>query len=370
VTTDLRRTPLFSEHLALGARLVPFAGWEMPIQYRGIVAEHQAVRGHAGLFDISHMGTLRIRGPGAVVAVDRLITADAARLGPGQAVYACCCHAGGGILDDLIVYRLASNSMLVVCNASNRAKIAAHFARHVSGEAVAEDVSEEHALLALQGPRALEVLGRAGTSLDVGASVPSFCCAEGVVGGVSCLVGRTGYTGEDGVELLCARDDGVALWRCLLDAGQPLGLVAVGLGARDTLRLEARLSLYGHELDESIHPFEAGLGWTVRLDKPDFVGQAALTEIHQRPLERILVAFEVTDRAVARHGYPLLDEDARPVGVCTSGGPSPTLGKNIGLGYLPVGMSAPATRFLVDCRGKPAKAVVVRAPFYRRPRPS
>jgi aminomethyltransferase len=370
VTTDLRRTPLFSEHLALGARIVPFAGWEMPIQYSGIVAEHQAVRSRAGLFDISHMGTLRVRGPGAVQGVDRLITADAASLAPGQARYACCCHPGGGILDDLIVYRVAPDSVLVVCNASNRAKIAAHFTRQVSEGAKAEDVSDEHVMLALQGPRALEVLARAGASLDVGASVPSFGCADVTVGGISCLVARTGYTGEDGVEFLCVRDDGVGLWRGLLDAGGPLGLLPAGLGARDTLRLEARLSLYGHELDESIHPFEAGLGWTVHLHKPDFMGKAALTEIHQRPLGRILVAFEVVDRAVGRHGYPLLAEDGRPVGVCTSGGPSPTLGKNIGLGYLPVSMSAPGTHFLVDCRGKPARAVVVRAPFYRRPRPS
>jgi aminomethyltransferase len=370
VTTDLRRTPLFSEHLALGARIVPFAGWEMPIQYSGIVSEHLAVRSRAGLFDISHMGTLRVRGPGAVQGVDRLITADIASLAPGQARYACCCHEGGGILDDLIVYRVAPDSVLVVCNASNRPKIAAHFARQMSEGAKAEDVSDEHAMLALQGPRALEVLARAGASLDVGACVPSFGCADVTVGGIACLVARTGYTGEDGVEILCASDEGLRLWRCLLDAGGPLGLLPAGLGARDTLRLEARLSLYGHELDESIHPFEAGLGWTVHLHKPDFVGKVALTEIHGRPLERILVAFEVVARAVARHGYPLLAEDGRPVGVCTSGGPSPTLGKNIGLGYLPVSMSAPGTHFLVDCRGKPAPAAVVRAPFYRRPRPS
>jgi aminomethyltransferase len=370
VATDLPRTPLFAEHRALGARFVSFAGWEMPIQYEGIVAEHQAVRERAGLFDISHMGTIRVRGPDATTAVDRLITADLGSVQPGRAVYACSCREDGGILDDLIVYRLAPDSVLIICNASNRPKIATHFVRSAVGNAQIEDVSDENALVALQGPRALEVLGRARASLRVESDLPSFHCAEATVGEVRCLVARTGYTGEDGVELLCAANDGVRLWRCLLDAGQPLGLAPVGLGARDTLRLEARLSLYGHELDESTHPFEAGIGWTVKLEKPDFLGKAVLVEIRARPLDRILVAFEVVDRAVARHGYALLEEGGRPVGVCTSGAPSPTLGKNIGLGYLPVSMSAPGTQFLADCRGKKARAVVVRAPFYRRPRPS
>ncbi len=369
MTSDLRRTPHLSEHRTLGARLVPFAGWEMPIQYRGIVAEHQAVRGRAGLFDISHMGTLWVRGERAARAVDRLITADLLRLEPGQAVYTCCCHEGGGILDDLIVYRFAPDSVLIVCNASNRAKIAAHVARNVS-EAEMEDASDRHAMLALQGPRALDVLGRASASIEVGRELPSFHCAETTVAGVRAIMARTGYTGEDGVELVCAQEDGVKLWRRLLEAGQPLGLEPAGLGARDTLRLEARLSLYGQEIDESTHPFEAGLGWTVRLDKPDFVGKAALVRVRERPLERMLVGFEVTDRAVARHGYSLLDDDGRAVGVCTSGSPSPTLGKNIGLGYLPAGMTTPGTRFWVDCRGKRARAIVVKTPFYRRPRPS
>jgi aminomethyltransferase len=358
-------------HRSLGARFVAFSGWEMPIQYQGIMAEHRAVRSHAGLFDISHMGTLEVVGPSSEAAVDRLITADLGRALPGQAVYALACHERGGILDDLIVYRRAPGRVLIVCNAGNRAKMARYFAERVAGGAEFRDISDQHALLALQGPRALEVLQGAKASRQVEREVPTFHCAEMTVAGIDCFVGRTGYTGEDGVELSCRAEDAVRLWNALLAAGEPLGLVPVGLGARDTLRLEARLSLYGHEIDETTHPFEAGLGWSVKLDKPEFVGKEALVALRARPLERSLVGFEVTDRNVARHGYPLLDRGGgRIVGKCTSGGPSPTLGKNIGLGYLPAGMTAVETRFLVDCRGKHAQAVVVRVPFYRRPRAS
>jgi aminomethyltransferase len=370
VTTELERTPLHAAHRSLGARFVPFSGWEMPIQYQGIMAEHRAVRTRAGLFDISHMGTLEVEGPLAEEAVDRLITADLSRARPGQAVYTCACHERGGILDDLIVYRRTRGRVLIVCNAGNRAKMATYFAQALVGRAEFRDPSDQHALMALQGPRALAVLQTAGASRQVERELPGFHCADMAVAGIECLVARTGYTGEDGVELLCRAEEAVPLWRVLLAAGEPMGLVPVGLGARDTLRLEARLSLYGHEIDETTHPFEAGLGWTVKLDKPEFVGRQALVAIRARPLERSLVAFEVTDRNVARHGYPLLDQDARVVGRCTSGGPSPTLGKNIGLGYLPVGMAAVGTRFLVDCRGKPARALVVQAPFYRRQRAS
>ena len=271
----LKRTPLFANHQALGARLVPFAGWEMPIQYKGISLEHQAVRERAGLFDVSHMGELELRGERALELVNSLITNDIARAADGQATYTCCCNERGTILDDLIVYRRAADDMLVVCNASNRDKISAHFAAAARSVCEFEDISDKTALLALQGPRALDVLKRAGVSLDLGA-LKTFRFASGTVAGIRCVVARTGYTGEDGVELFCAWDDAVALWDALLSAGSDAGIEPIGLGARDTLRLDARLSLYGNEIDETTNPLEAGLGWVVKFDKPDFIGKAAL----------------------------------------------------------------------------------------------
>ena len=361
----MKRTPLFAKHEALGARLVPFAGWEMPIQYKGISIEHQAVRERVGLFDVSHMGELELRGERALALVDSLITNDLTRAADGQATYTCCCNERGTVLDDLIVYRRASNDVLVVCNASNRDKISAHFAAAARGVCEFEDISDRTALLALQGPQALAVLKRADVSLDL-ASLKTFRFANGTVAGVACVIARTGYTGEDGVELFCAWDDAVALWDALLGAGAEAGIEAIGLGARDTLRLDARLSLYGNEIDETTNPLEAGLGWVVKLDKPDFKGKAALLAVKERGLSRVLVGFEMTGRGIARHGYPLCDATGTPFGVCTSGGPSPTLGKSIGLGYVPLASSAVGSELLVDCRGKPIPARIVKTPFYKR----
>jgi len=361
----LKRTPLFAKHEALGARLVPFAGWEMPIQYKGISLEHQAVRERVGLFDVSHMGELELRGDRALELVNSLITNDIARAADGQATYTCCCNEAGTVLDDLIVYRRAANDVLVVCNASNRAKISAHFAAAANGVCEFADVSDRTALLALQGPEALAVLKRAGVSLDL-ASLKTFRFAQGSVAGVRCVIARTGYTGEDGVELFCAWDDAVALWDALLSAGSDAGIEPIGLGARDTLRLDARLSLYGNEIDETTNPLEAGLGWVVKLDKPDFRGKAALVAIKERGLTRVLVGFEMTGRGIARHGYPLCDAEGKELGQCTSGGPSPTLGKSIGLGYVPLASSAIGNELFVDCRGKKIPARIVKTPFYKR----
>jgi aminomethyltransferase len=364
----LKRTPLHERHLALGARLVPFAGYEMPIQYAGgISAEHRAVRERVGLFDVSHMGELRLSGAKALALVDSLVTNDVGRATDGQAVYTCCCNEQGTILDDLIVYRNSSSDILVVCNASNRAKIAAHFAAHARGSCDFRDESEDTALLALQGPKALAVLAAAGGSGEP-ATLKSFRFRAGSVGGVACTIARTGYTGEDGVELFCATKDAPALWDALLSAGASHGISAVGLGARDTLRLEARLSLYGNDIDETTNPLEAGLAWVVKFEKPEFTGKRALQLIQARGLARTLVGFEMVGRGIARHGYPLLDAAGKVVGVCTSGGPSPTLDKSIGLGYLPLALSAIDQRFQVDCRGKRIEAVVVKTPFYKRPK--
>jgi aminomethyltransferase len=363
---QLSRTPLYPEHVRLGAKLVPFAGWEMPIQYKGIAAEHQAVRERVGLFDVSHMGELHVTGSGALAAVNALITNDLSKAEDGQAVYTCCCNAAGTILDDLIVYRRSESDVLVVCNASNRPKISAHFQDALAGRAEFRDASDETALIAVQGPRALELLRLAGSSVDAGA-LRSFRFTDGRVADVKVTLARTGYTGEDGVELFCPNAGAPRLFGTLLDAGLRLGVEPIGLGARDTLRLEARLSLYGNEIDETTNPIEAGLSWTVKLDKPGgFLGRDALAKVKAEGVSRTIVGFEMVGRGIARHGYPLLSSDGTPVGVCTSGGPSPTLGKSIGLGYLPLPLSDIGTTFMVDCRGKSIEAKVVKTPFYKR----
>lgn len=347
--------------------MVPFAGFELPVQYRGLVEEHKAVRNAAGLFDVSHMGELFLEGPGAAAVVNGLITNDATKLVDGQALYTCACNEGGTILDDLIVYRINAERWLVVCNASNRAKISAHFSAAAAQSALVcsfDDASDRTALVALQGPRALAIAALVGgTSTQ---ALRSFHFADAELGGVACRASRTGYTGEDGLEIFCAWDDAPKLWRALIDAGSPLGLQPAGLGARDTLRLEARLSLYGNDIDETTNPLEAGLGWVVKLDKADFLGKAALLRVKEAGLERRLVGFEVTGRGIARHGYPLCDRDGRPVGICTSGSPGPTVQKNIGLGYLPTSLAAIGSEFTVDCRGRSAEARVVKTPFYKR----
>jgi aminomethyltransferase len=361
-----RHTALYFEHVSLGARIVPFAGWEMPVQYTGIVEEHQAVRTAAGLFDVSHMGELALRGEYAGHVVDYLVTNDAKKLSDGHAMYTCACNEHGKVLDDLIVYRRTQEDWLVVCNASNVAKMSAHFARAAEGHCEFEDQSAATSLVALQGPRAFDILSRLSTDGASLAQLASFHFRDAALAGVPCMVARTGYTGEDGVEIFCPWDKAPALWRSLLAAGRPVGLKPAGLGARDTLRLEARLALYGNDIDETTNPIEAGLGWAVKLDKGDFVGRAALKAIAAQPTARKLVGFEMIGRGVARHGYILRDSDGNDAGVCTSGSPGPTVGKNIGLGYLPAAMSTVGTRLLVDCRGRNVEAAVVATPFYKR----
>jgi aminomethyltransferase len=327
--------------------------------------EHTAVRTAAGIFDVSHMGEIEVNGAGAQGLIDGLITQDATKLAVGRAVYTCACNERGTILDDLIVYRLAEERWLVVCNASNRDKIVKHFV--AAGRSVADasvrDASDETALIALQGPKALAIAATSGASGAALAELKPFALAETELFGVRVLAARTGYTGEDGVEVFCANADAVKLWRALL-AG---GAAPAGLAARDTLRLEARLSLYGNDIDETTNPLEAGLGWTVKLGKAgDFLGKQALVAIKAAGLDRKLAGFEMTGRGIARQGYPLLAKDGGVVGVCTSGSPSPTLDKNIGLGYLPASLCEVGTTFAVDCRGRAIDAVVVATPFYKR----
>jgi aminomethyltransferase len=310
------------------------------------------------------MGEILVEGPNAVAAVDRLVTNDVTKLDVGRALYTVCCNESGLILDDLIVYRLEAEKILVVCNASNRDKIVAHFAKNLSLETPWNDVSDAWALLALQGPSARAIMNDLGAP-EALLGLGSFDVARATVAGVDLWAARTGYTGEDGFELFCANEDAVTLWRAILAAGQPHGLQPVGLGARDTLRLEARLMLYGNDIDEHTHPFEAGLGWVVKLDAGDFIGREALRAIKAAGFDRKLVGFEMTERGIARHGYPILAGGER-VGEVTSGSPGPTVGRNIGLGYVPKALSKVGTALGIEIRVKQVGAVVVTTPFYKR----
>jgi aminomethyltransferase len=354
-----RRTSLYDRHVAAKARMVPFAGFEMPIQYTGIVDEHQAVRTNAGIFDVSHMGELEMSGEHSAAVVDYLVTNDASKLVDGQAMYTCACNEKGTILDDLIVYRAAHDKWLIVCNASNHAKMSAHFAKAAENHCTFRDKTDATALIAVQGPKAIGMVEKLVPGIS---ELKSFHFRDGTIDGVLCTIARTGYTGEDGVEIFCPWDDAPKVW----DAFVGQGAKPIGLGARDTLRLEARLSLYGNDIDETTNPIEAGLGWVTKLDKAMFVGKEALQSVKEKPLPRKLVGFETTGRGIARSGYPLKDASGNVVGKCTSGSPAPTVGKNIGLGYLPSELTAIGTKFLVDCRGKDIEAVVVKTPFYKR----
>jgi aminomethyltransferase len=309
------------------------------------------------------MGQLVLSGSTAVEVADDLLTNHVGRLSDGQGLYSCCCNEAGGVLDDVIAYRHGAEQILVVCNAANRAKMADHFAQVARGRCDFRDVSDETSLLALQGPHAFDVLSGVRCSVNQ-AMLGRFRCSSASVAGIPCTVARTGYTGEDGVEIFCSPRDVAALWVALREAGAE----PTGLGARDTLRLEAALPLYGNELTESTHPLEAGLRWTVKWDKPTFIGKQALLDAATRGLVRRLVGFEMVGRGIARHGYPLLDSGGQIVGHCTSGAPSPTLAKAIGLGYLPVNLANVGQSIGVDCRGKVIEATICATPFYRRSR--
>lgn len=363
----LLRTPLYDEHLAAKARMVPFTGYAMPVQYTGIVDEHQTVRNHAGLFDVSHMGELLIEGPQAVALVDGLVTNETRNLLDGQARYTLCCNDAGFPLDDLIVYRVRHDRVLVVCNASNRAKIVAHFQSKIGAQARVTDISDETALIAFQGPKAIGILREAGVDARI-EELPAFHFLDTSLFNVDVTLSKTGYTGEDGVEIFCPPGEAARIWRSLLQIGAAHGVKPCGLGARNTLRLECKMALYGNEIDESISPLEAALAWAVKLDKGDFVGREAIAAVKARGLSRKLVGFEVTDKAIVRDHWQVVDAEGQPVGLVTSGSPSPTLGKNIGLALVPVGLSelGTALRLRDPERGREASAVVVKTPFYKR----
>jgi aminomethyltransferase len=353
----LRHTPLYEEHKALGARLVDFAGWEMPVQYEGIKAEHEAVRTAAGLFDVSHMGEVVIRGPQAEEAVQRLVTRDVSRLSVGQAGYAAVCYESGGTVDDVLVYR-TPDDFLIVVNASNREKDVAHFREHTEDlDAQVADESDDWALLALQGPRAVELL-QPFTETDL-SSIKYYRYEVGEVDGAYAVLSRTGYTGEDGLELFVRPNDAPGVWRRIMEAGA----TPVGLGARDTLRLEAGMCLYGNELDAETTPLEAGIGFAVNLDKKQgFVGQEALRRENEEGLKKRLVGFKVEGRGIARHDYPVA-VGGETVGSVTSGTLSPTLGEAIGLALVTPDVE---DEFEVVIRNRPVAARTVPLPFYKR----
>jgi len=358
----MRRTPLYAAHQALGARFVDFGGWEMPVQYAGIIEEHHAVRRRAGLFDVSHMGEIELRGPHALAAAQRLTVNDVGRLRDGQAQYSLLCHPNGGVVDDIMVHRISDERVLLCVNASNTAKDLAWITAHREGADVV-DRSTELALLALQGPRATEILSPL-TPLPLQAIAP-FAFAEGPVAGRHALVAHTGYTGEDGWELYCAAGDARALWDALLAAGAPAGIQPAGLGARDTLRLERALPLYGHELTDETTPLEAGLAWVVRFNKEHFIGRAALLQQRAAGVARRLVGVTLLEPGIPRQGYRIRHA-AEIIGAITSGTKSPTLGKAIGLGYVANAWKEVGTRLAIEIRGHAIGAEVVRLPFYRR----
>jgi aminomethyltransferase len=372
-----RRTPLYECHRELGARMVDFAGWEMPVQYTGVIEEHRAVRGAAGLFDVSHMGEVRVRGAGAERFLQRLTPNDVAQLVPGRAHYSGLLTDRGTYVDDLLIYRLAADDFLVVVNASNAARDVAWIREHgpdpEGGESAAPpdveiaDESDRFALLALQGPQALAILEPL-ASPGV-AALRYYGFLRGEVAGVPAILSRTGYTGEDGFELYLEPEGAPEVWRRLLAAGAPHGLVPAGLGARDTLRLEAAMALYGHEIDERTTPLEAGLSWVVKLGKGDFLGRAALLEQSEQGVRRTLVGFTVEGRGIARQGHGVLS-GGEAVGEITSGTWSPTLEKAIGMAYVPPALAAPGTSLELDVRGRKLPAAVVELPFYRRKKKS
>ena len=362
---QLKTTPLHSTHTALGAQMIDFAGWEMPAQYDSAVREHRSVRTHAGVFDVSHMGRIYVEGEGGARLLDRVLTANVLALEEGRAKYCFACREDGGVLDDVIVYRLGPQRHLVVPNAANRERILAALEEQESGigNCTVSDRSEETALIAFQGPRSLDIL-KSITSKPLDIPSPFRCTCTDVMD-TNMLVARTGYTGEDGVELVMDSQAAPRLWQALTDAGAaPCGLVA-----RDSLRLEAALRLYGNDMDASTNPYEIGLGRFVDPDKGDFVGTGVLARIKAEGVSRRLVGFEMVGRGIPRHGFDII-LGSEVVGQVTSGGYSPTLNKNIGLGFVPPAAAEKGTELSIDVRGRPVEARVVSLPFYRRPKPA
>jgi aminomethyltransferase len=363
----LKRTALYPVHRALGAKMVDFGGWEMPVQYSGIVDEHMAVRTSVGLFDVSHMGEIEVRGPEALKLIDHVSTNWAAKLKTGQAHYSGLLYEHGGFVDDILVHKVADDSYFICVNASNQEKDYQHIL--AAGELNCFDcevdfASERYAQLAIQGPKALSV-ARKLTAVPW-AQIRYYWFTDGIFAGVPARIAHTGYTGEDGFEVYVAPEHAEAVWNAIMDAGAEFGIRPCGLGARNTLRLESKMALYGHEIDASITPFEADLTWIVKLDKGDFIGSAALRKQMEKGLTRKLVGFEMRGRGIGRDGYEVRIAGV-PAGWVTSGSPAPFLNKNIGLCYLPLEQAKPGVKIEIMIRNQAVEAETVPTPFYRRP---
>lgn len=359
----MQKTPLCDEHIKAGARMVDFAGWYMPIQYKGIREEHDNVRKNVGLFDVSHMGEVRIKGPKALETVQWLTTNDVAKLEPGEAQYSLLPNETGGLVDDLIVYCIKKNEEYFLCvNASNKDKDFEYMKKHNRGAEITDE-SKDWAQIAVQGPKALALVEKAVKLAAT--SMKPFTFLTGSFEGAEIIVASTGYTGEKGVEIFVPPTKAAALWRKLLEDGQDMGVMPIGLGARDTLRTEMKYSLYGHEIDDTTNPYEAGLGWVIKPAKKDFIGKTPIVSYKEAGLKQQLVGFMMNDKGIPRQGYALFSFDNKEIGRVTSGTVSPSLNEPIGIGYITVDHAAIGTEFLVDIRGRKAKAKVVATPFVK-----
>ena len=364
--SELRRTPLCDTHCQLNAKLIEFGGWYMPVQYSGILQEHTAVRKAVGLFDVSHMGEIEVHGPDAEKLVNYVSTNNASKLKVGQAQYSGLLYEHGGFVDDILVHKVSDSHFFICVNASNQWKDHEHIElAKLKGnfQAEVEFASERYAQLAIQGPRALETLQKL-TKTDL-PPIKYYWFTDGEVLNHPARIARTGYTGEDGFEIYVAPEFSAEVWNAVLKAGEEFGILPCGLGARNTLRLEAKMALYGHEITATINPFEADLAWIVKMDKGDFIGRRALEKSAAEGVTRKLVGFEMKGRGIGRDGYEVY-LDGKPAGWVTSGGPAPTLNKNIGLCYLPVEKAVPGVEIQVMIRNSPVDAVTVPTPFYKR----
>jgi aminomethyltransferase len=359
----LRKTPLNAVHRALGAKMVDFGGWDMPVQYSGIIDEHNAVRNSVGLFDVSHMGEIEIHGPEAAKLVDFVSTNNAAKLKHGQAHYSGLLYEHGGFVDDILVHKVSDDKFFLCVNASNQDKDFEHIGSHNRFDAEVDFAGECYSQLAIQGPNARATLRKL-TPVDL-AAIKYYWFTDGEVCGTPARIAHTGYTGEDGYEIYIAPAEAERIWNEVMHAGAEFGIKPCGLGARNTLRLESKMALYGHEIDASISPLEADLAWIVKFEKPEFVGREALAKQKESGVTRKLIGFEMRGRGIGRDGYEVL-LDGAPAGWVTSGGPSPTLCKNIGLCYLPVDRAVPGQTIQVVIRNQPVDAMTVETPFYKR----
>ena len=363
---ELKRTPLNAVHRGMGAKMVDFGGWDMPVEYKGVLDEHRAVRERAGLFDVSHMGEIEISGPDALKLVQHVTTNDASKLEQGQAQYSALLYGHGGFVDDILVHRVHDHQYFLCVNASNQDKDYEHIlteAQTLRFDAMVENAGPRYAQLAIQGPRATDVLRKL-TASDL-AAVRRYHFTDGAVSGTPARIARTGYTGEDGWEIYIAPAEAPRLWNEILEAGREFDILPCGLGARNTLRMESAMPLYGHEIHAAITPWEAGLDWTVKLDKGDFLGRGALVKQKERGITRKLTGFEMKGRGIGRDGYEVY-VDGVAAGWVTSGGPAPALNKNIGMCYLPSHLADAGRGIEVMVRGRGVEAVTIPIPFYKR----